>query len=64
MIYTYFISYSWEKGNGCMELIRNKKIKTFEDIISINKLIENDYKLNQVIVNNYFLLNKRIGRLK
>lgn len=64
MIYTYFISYSHNKGNGCMELFRNKKIKTFDDIKSINKFIEDTYKLKQVIVNNYILLNKKIGKLK
>lgn len=67
MIYTYFVSYSCNKGNnslnGHIKIIRNRKIKTFDDIVSIKKLIEKDYDMQNVVISNFILLNRKIGRI-
>lgn len=67
MIYTYFVSYSCNKGNnslnGHIQIIRNRKIKTFDDIASIKKLIEKDYDMQNVVISNFILLNMKIGRI-
>lgn len=67
MIYTYFVSYSCNKGinslNGHIQIIRNRKIKTFDDIVSIKKLIEKDYDMQNVVISNFILLNRKIGRI-
>lgn len=71
MIYKYLISYinvnsatNTLEGCGRLELTRNRKIKTIEDIEGIEKTIMNDYGYNKVMVNNYILMSKKIGRLK
>lgn len=68
MIYTYFVSYSSNRGNkslnGCIEIIRNRKIKTFDAINSIKKLIEKNYNMQNVVINNFILLNTKHGKLK
>lgn len=67
MIYTYFVSYSCNKGNnslnGHIQITRNQKIKTFDDIFSIKKLIEKDYDMQNVVISNFILLNRKIGRI-
>lgn len=67
MIYTYFTSYSCNKGNyslnGNIEITRNRKIKTFDDIVSIQKLIEKKYNMKNVVISNFILLNRKIGRI-
>ena len=67
MIYTYFVSYSCNKGNyslnGNIEIARNRKIKTFDDIVSIQKLIEKTYDMQNVVICNFILLNRKIGRI-
>lgn len=67
MIYTYFVSYSCNKGNYCLngniEITRNRKIKTFDDIVSIQKLIEKKYDMQNVVICNFILLNRKIGRI-
>ena len=63
MIYTYFVSYSHEQGFGCMELFCERRIKNFSDIQETKKNIEDKTKLRKVVIINYILLNKKIGKL-
>ena len=68
MIYTYLIVYSNIEpdgsGLGRLELIRNRKIKSIDDVKSIEELIKEQYGYGHVIVTNYILLSKKIGRIK
>ena len=68
MIYTYLIVYSnitgIVSGFGRLELVRNRKIKSIDDIKSIEELIMEQYGYSHVIVTNYILLSKKIGRIK
>lgn len=68
MIYTYLIVYSNiepdGRGLGRLELTRNRKIKSIDDIKSIEELIMNDYGYRHVIVTNYILMSKKIGGIK
>lgn len=71
MIYKYLISYinvnsvtNTLEGCGRLEFTRNRKIKTIEDIESIEKLITDKHGYSRVIVNNYILMSRKIGRFK
>lgn len=68
MVYTYLIVYSniesYGSGLGRLELIRNRRIKSIDDIKSIEELIKEQYGYGHVIVTNYILLSKKIGRIK
>lgn len=68
MVYTYLIVYSniesYGSGLGRLELIRNRRIKSIDDIKSIEEMIKEQYGYGHVIVTNYILLSKRIGRIK
>ena len=69
MIYKYFVSYTAHDnetitGCGRLELTRNCKIKSIEDIESIEELISKKYGHKQVLVSNYILLSKRLGNWK
>lgn len=72
MVYSYFVSYTAiqdignkrNTANGAIEVSLQKKIKSFDQIVEIAKDIEDYTGLGDVVVDNYILLNKKIGRIK
>jgi len=65
IVYTYFISYtnhenSTLKGIGRVEVTRNRKVKTIEDVEDMEKTIAEKYGYGLVIINNYILLSRKL----
>ena len=60
-VYTYFVSYNWEKqtakegGSGCMTIYRTKKIKNEIDLEGVMQFLEKT-KGCVVIIMNFILL--------
>jgi len=58
----YFISYAWSRGskngNGCCSIVRDVKIKSFEDLFGIATHIADKEEFDQVVITNY----KRLKR--
>lgn len=59
MRYRYFISYAFQNGVGRCYVERNTKIKSVEDIESIEKSICNNNNLNTVSIINYILMEEQ-----
>lgn len=49
--HVYFVSYKYDQGFGMIEVITKRRIKTFEDVLSLKKIIKNKNGLDVVIVN-------------
>lgn len=68
MTYDYLISYSANKGlsslHGHINITRNKKIKSMDDVTSIKELIEHDYAVENVVILNIFLLSRKFKKFK
>ena len=62
MKYDYLISYSYsnEKYSGFGNLLttQNKKINSKKDIIDLKEGIENEWKINNVVILNFILIKK------
>jgi hypothetical protein len=60
--YDYLISYSYsnEKYSGFGNLLttHNKKINSKKDILDLKEGIENEWKINNVVILNYILIKK------
>ncbi len=58
----YFISYSFVRGFGCLEVSMNRKIESIDDLNEIKDGIEKDNeRLKDVIIINFIEL-KKLGR--
>lgn len=55
LLYHYMICYNFSNGSGRIELIRDKRIKSYEDIQSIDEVIKDLYGFNAHVY-NYKLL--------
>lgn len=62
MKYIYFIVYfqerGYDEGTGSIEVTRNKKIETIEELRELEKFIKKECNLNKVLIINYKLLRK------
>lgn len=56
--YRYFISYAFQNGIGRCYVERSTKIKSIEDIESIEKSIIKNGQLNEVSIINYILMEE------
>jgi hypothetical protein len=56
--YCYFISYNHSCGFGNCEMHRSKRIVSFEDIKDLKRVIEKDFKVNDVIILFFVLLRE------
>jgi hypothetical protein len=58
--YVYFLSYSYASGiqcgNGRLEIVANKEIKSMEDIIGCERSISEINGYEKIVVLNYQLL--------
>jgi hypothetical protein len=65
MKYIYFIVYfqkrGYDEGTGSIEVARNKKIKSIEELRELEKFIKKECNLNKVLIINYKLLRKEGG---
>ena len=53
--YVYFVSYYHSRGFGNTEVVMGSQILSIDQIISIEKLVEENYKLKNVKVKNWIL---------
>lgn len=62
MKYIYFIAYcqrrGYDEGTGSIEVTRNKKIETIEELREIEKFIKKECNLDGILIINYKLLRK------
>ena len=62
MKYIYFIAYfqkrGYDEGTGSIEVTRNKKIESIEELRELEKFIKKECNLNKVLIINYKLLRK------
>lgn len=61
MIYTYYVTYKFQGGEGFAEVVRPKKIKNIEQIKVIAKQMEVNADIKKVKIENIVLLNRRFG---
>lgn len=59
-MFTYFVSYSFDGGNGRCFLEREHPIETREDVENIEKSIAKDTHKNKVLILNWIHLSKRM----
>jgi hypothetical protein len=64
--YCYYVVYKFTSspgvyGTGCIEVNRSHKIKSYKDVMSIQKLImdNSDGKLRECIISNWKLLKRK-----
>ena len=61
--YVYHIYYIYLKNNingyGSVTLYRENKIDTEDEVVSVQKFIQKEYELDNVIIANFILLNTR-----
>ncbi len=61
--YVYHIYYIYLKNNingyGSVTLYRESKIDTEDEVVSVQKFIQKEYELDNVIIANFILLNTR-----
>lgn len=64
--YVYHVVYRYANkdnnslsGYGSVTIYRNKKLNTEDEVKSLVKFIKNEYNLDNVIIQNFILLNKR-----
>lgn len=61
--YVYHIYYIYLKDNmngyGSVTIYRENKINNEDEVVSVQKFIQEEYKLDSVIVANFILLNTR-----
>lgn len=62
MKYIYFIAYfqkrGYDEGTGSIEVTRNKKIESIEELREIEKFIKKECNLYDILIINYKLLRK------
>ena len=62
MKYIYFIAYlqkrGYDEGTGSIEVTRNKKIESIEELRELEKFIKKECNLNDILIINYKLLRK------
>ena len=62
MKYIYFIAYyqrrGYDTGTGSIEVTRNKKIESIEELREIEKFIKKECNLYDILIINYKLLRK------
>ena len=60
--YSYYVAYQFktntQSGWGYINISRNKKVKTMDDITSMEEYIEKENEFDSVIIINYTLLKK------
>ena len=56
--YTYLISYFHKNGNGCVCIVRDRKIDNWDEIRTVSKFIEQENHLENVVIINYRRLKK------
>lgn len=57
-VYLYAISFFHSTGNGCVQIMRTKKINSLEEYNSVRQFIEKDNNLKNVAIINYQLICK------
>ena len=59
VVYYYANNNNFLSGYGSVTIHRQNKLDTEEEIKSLVKFIKNEYNLDNVIIQNFILLNKR-----
>lgn len=52
-MYSYYVVYQHRMGYGCIEMTRERKVKTYDDVIGMAEAIENLGKAKGVVVTHY-----------
>lgn len=71
-IYYYLIVYSAHKEidgfnqsiNGMVDVTRTAKINSMDEVVSVKEFLEKKYDMKDLVVTNYKLLKREIGRWK
>lgn len=51
--YEYFISYSHDRGSGMVNILRDTKIETYDDLVELQKFISENNGLNGIVILNW-----------
>lgn len=60
MKYIYFVSYTYNGGNGNCNAEISSKINDIDKINDMQKKIEKEFNLKGVIINNFKLLKRKL----
>ena len=56
MKYEYMVIYNFPQGMGRIRITSDKKIKCFEDVENVEKIVKRDTGKNDLVVTNFKLL--------